>query len=201
MGIVVNYDYFDDSRTTEKGTVGIIVSKASNAEFSDVISQTIDAEFTNSSWATRSGPESQMAVDMMGEFADIELIINAILSAVFFTILLVSGNTISQSVRERTTDIAVLKTLGYQDLQIFNMVLLEALFLILIGVFIGLGLSLLSIPAIDAASGGLMEGLFFLTTEKLLLACFIGFLVSFLSSIMPANKALNLKVVDALRSD
>ena len=201
MGIVVNYDYFDDSRTTEKGTVGIIVSKASNAEFSDVISQTIDAEFTNSSWATRSGPESQMAVDMMGEFADIELIINAILSAVFFTILLVSGNTISQSVRERTTDIAVLKTLGYQDLQIFNMVLLEALFLILIGVFIGLGISLLSIPAIDAASGGLMEGLFFLTTEKLLLACFIGFLVSFLSSIMPANKALNLKVVDALRSD
>ena len=201
MGIVVNYDYFDDSRTTEKGTVGIIVSKASNAEFSDVISQTIDTEFTNSSWATRSGPESQMAVDMMGEFEDIELIINAILSAVFFTILLVSGNTISQSVRERTTDIAVLKTLGYQDLQIFNMVLLEALFLILIGVFIGLGLSLLSIPAIDAASGGLMEGLFFLTTEKLLLACFIGFLVSFLSSIMPANKALNLKVVDALRSD
>ena len=201
MGIVVNYDYFDDSRTTEKGTVGIIVSKASNAEFSDVISQTIDTEFTNSSWATRSGPESQMAVDMMGEFADIELIINAILSAVFFTILLVSGNTISQSVRERTTDIAVLKTLGYQDLQIFNMVLLEALFLILIGVFIGLGISLLSIPAIDAASGGLMEGLFFLTTEKLLLACFIGFLVSFLSSIMPANKALNLKVVDALRSD
>ena len=201
MGIVVNYDYFDDSRTTEKGTVGIIVSKASNAEFSDVISQTIDTEFTNSSWATRSGPESQMAVDMMGEFADIELIINAILSAVFFTILLVSGNTISQSVRERTTDIAVLKTLGYQDLQIFNMVLLEALFLILIGVFIGLGMSLLSIPAIDAASGGLMEGLFFLTTEKLLLACFIGFLVSFLSSIMPANKALNLKVVDALRSD
>ena len=201
MGIVVNYDYFDDSRTTEKGTVGIIVSKASNAEFSDVISQTIDTEFTNSSWATRSGPESQMAVDMMGEFADIELIINAILSAVFFTILLVSGNTISQSVRERTTDIAVLKTLGYQDLQIFNMVLLEALFLILIGVFIGLGISLLSIPAIDAASGGLMEGLFFLTTEKLLLACFIGFLVSFLSSIIPANKALNLKVVDALRSD
>ena len=201
MGIVVNYDYFDDSRTTEKGTVGIIVSKASNAEFSDVISQTIDTEFTNSSWATRSGPESQMAVDMMGEFADIELIINAILSAVFFTILLVSGNTISQSVRERTTDIAVLKTLGYQDLQIFNMVLLEALFLILIGVFIGLGISLLSVPVINAASGGMMEGLFFLTTERLLLACFIGLLLSLLSSIIPANKALNLKVVDALRSD
>ena len=201
MGIVVNYDYFDDSRTTEKGTVGIIVSKASNAEFSDVISQTIDTEFTNSSWATRSGPESQMAVDMMGEFADIELIINAILSAVFFTILLVSGNTISQSVRERTTDIAVLKTLGYQDLQIFNMVLLEALFLILIGVFIGLGISLLSVPLINAASGGMMEGLFFLTTERLLLACFIGLLLSLLSSIIPANKALNLKVVDALRSD
>ena len=201
MGIVVNYDYFEDSRTSNKGTVAAIVSKVSNPEFADVISQKIDDEFTNSSWATRSGPESQLAASMMAELGDIELIINAILSAVFFTILLVTGNTISQSVRERTTDLAVLKTLGYQDNQIFIMVLLEALFLILLGVFTGLGMSLLSIPAINAASGGLMEGLFFLTTEKLLLACFIGVLVSFVSSIMPAYKALNLKVVDALRSD
>lgn len=201
MGIVVNYDYFEDSRTSDKGTVAVIISKVSNPEFADVISQKIDNEFTNSSWATRSGPESQLAASMMAEFGDIELIINAILSAVFFTILLVTGNTISQSVRERTTDLAVLKTLGYQDNQIFIMVLLEALFLILLGVFTGLGMSLLSIPAINAASGGLMEGLFFLTTEKLLLACFIGVLVSFVSSIMPAYKALNLKVVDALRSD
>lgn len=201
MGIVVNYDYFEDSRISDKGTVAVIVSKVSNPEFADVISQKIDDEFTNSSWATRSGPESQLAASMMAELGDIELIINAILSAVFFTILLVTGNTISQSVRERTTDLAVLKTLGYQDNQIFIMVLLEALFLILLGVFTGLGMSLLSIPAINAASGGLMEGLFFLTTEKLLLACFIGVLVSFVSSIMPAYKALNLKVVDALRSD
>ena len=201
MGIVVNYDYFEDSRISDKGTVAVIVSKVSNPEFADVISQKIDDEFTNSSWATRSGPESQLAASMMAEFGDIELIINAILSAVFFTILLVTGNTISQSVRERTTDLAVLKTLGYQDNQIFIMVLLEALFLILLGVFTGLGMSLLSIPAINVASGGLIEGLFFLTTEKLLLACFIGVLVSFVSSIMPAYKALNLKVVDALRSD
>ena len=201
MGIVVNYDYFEDSRISDKGTVAVIVSKVSSPEFADVISQKIDNEFTNSSWATRSGPESQLAASMMAEFGDIELIINAILSAVFFTILLVTGNTISQSVRERTTDLAVLKTLGYQDNQIFIMVLLESLFLILLGVFTGLGMSLLSIPAINAASGGLIEGLFFLTTEKLLLACFIGVLVSFVSSIMPAYKALNLKVVDALRSD
>tara|TARA_B000000475_G_C15966771_1_gene435389 strand:- start:4 stop:1149 length:1146 start_codon:yes stop_codon:yes gene_type:complete len=201
MGIVVNYDYFEDSRISDKGTVAVIVSKVSNPEFADVISQKIDDEFTNSSWATRSGPESQLAASIMADFGDIELIINAILSAVFFTILLVTGNTISQSVRERTTDLAVLKTLGYQDNQIFIMVLLESLFLILLGIFTGLGMSLLSIPAINAASGGLMEGLFFLTTEKLLLACFIGVLVSFVSSIMPAYKALNLKVVDALRSD
>ena len=201
MGIVVNYDYFEDSRISDKGTVAVIISKVSNPEFADVISQKIDNEFTNSSWATRSGPESQLAASIMADFGDIELIINAILSAVFFTILLVTGNTISQSVRERTTDLAVLKTLGYQDNQIFIMVLLESLFLILLGVFTGLGMSLLSIPAINAASGGLIEGLFFLTTEKLLLACFIGVLVSFVSSIMPAYKALNLKVVDALRSD
>ena len=137
----------------------------------------------------------------MGEFGDIELIINAILSAVFFTILLVTGNTISQSVRERTTDIAVLKTLGYQDIQIFNMVLLEALFLISFGIILGLGLSLLTLPAINAVSGGLTEGLIFLTSDKIILALIIGVAVSFISSIMPAYHALNLKVVDALRSD
>ena len=201
LGMVVNYDYFDDSRTSDKGTVGYIIAKVSDAELADDVSQTIDTEFTNSSWATRSGPESQIAVDMMGEFGDIELIINAILSAVFFTILLVTGNTISQSVRERTTDIAVLKTLGYQDIQIFNMVLLEALFLISLGVVLGLGLSLLSLPAINAVSGGLIEGLIFLTSDKIILALIIGVAVSFISSIMPAYQALNLKVVDALRSD
>ena len=201
LGMIVNYDYFDDSRTSDKGTVGIIIAKVSDAELADDVSQTIDTEFTNSSWATRSGPESQIAVDMMGEFGDIELIINAILSAVFFTILLVTGNTISQSVRERTTDIAVLKTLGYQDIQIFNMVLLEALFLISFGIILGLGLSLLTLPAINAVSGGLTEGLIFLTSDKIILALIIGVAVSFISSIMPAYHALNLKVVDALRSD
>ncbi len=201
LGMVVNYDYFDDSRTSDKGTVGFIIAKVSDAELADDVSQTIDTEFTNSSWATRSGPESQIAVDMMGEFGDIELIINAILSAVFFTILLVTGNTISQSVRERTTDIAVLKTLGYQDIQIFNMVLLEALFLISFGIILGLGLSLLTLPAINAVSGGLTEGLIFLTSDKIILALIIGVAVSFISSIMPAYHALNLKVVDALRSD
>ena len=201
LGMVVNYDYFDDSRTSDKGTVGMIIAKVSDAELADDVSQTIDTEFTNSSWATRSGPESQIAVDMMGEFGDIELIINAILSAVFFTILLVTGNTISQSVRERTTDIAVLKTLGYQDIQIFNMVLLEALFLISFGIILGLGLSLLTLPAINAVSGGLTEGLIFLTSDKIILALIIGVAVSFISSIMPAYHALNLKVVDALRSD
>ena len=201
LGMVVNYDYFDDSRTSDKGTVGYIIAKVSDAELADDVSQTIDTEFTNSSWATRSGPESQIAVDMMGEFGDIELIINAILSAVFFTILLVTGNTISQSVRERTTDIAVLKTLGYQDIQIFNMVLLEALFLISFGIILGLGLSLLTLPAINAVSGGLTEGLIFLTSDKIILALIIGVAVSFISSIMPAYHALNLKVVDALRSD
>ena len=200
LGMIVNYDYFDDSRTSDKGTVGMIIAKASEAELAEDISRTIDAEFKNSSWATRSGPESQIAVDMMAEFGDIELIINAILSAVFFTILLVAGNTISQSVRERTTDLAVLKTLGYQDLQIFNMVLLEATFLIFLGVSLGLGLSLLSLPVIDAASGGMMEGLVYLTWNKIFLAIGIGIIVSFVSSIMPAYKALNLKVVDALRS-
>ena len=90
MGAVINWDTFDESRVNQKGTVGMIMVKASSAEMGDSISNQIDQRFMNSSYATRSGPESMIAVEMAGEFADVELIVNSILLLVFFIFLLVS---------------------------------------------------------------------------------------------------------------
>ncbi|MEC7910696.1 MAG: FtsX-like permease family protein, partial [Pseudomonadota bacterium] len=198
IGVITNYKYIDDSRTSMKGTTGMIIAKILSPELADEISNKIDNAFENSDRATRSGPENQIATEMVGEFGDIELVMNLILSAVFFTILLVTGNTMTQAVRERTADLAVLKSIGYGDLQLFLSVILEAFIIIFTGLILGLGLTLLLIPAIISASQGMMEDAIYLSSSSVLLAFIIGTIVSLVSSFMPARQALRLKVVDAL---
>ena len=199
MGAVINWDTFDESRVNQKGTVGMIMVKASSAESGDSISNQIDQRFMNSSYATRSGPESMIAVEMAGEFADVELIVNSILLSVFFTILLVSSNTLAQSIRERTSDIGVLKCLGYKDLTIFISVIFEAITICFIAVFIGLIATLMLVPAIELMSQGLLEDTISVTPSIIIGGFLIGLIIAFMSAAVPAYQALRLKVVDALR--
>ena len=153
----------------------------------------------NSSYATRSGPESMVAVEMAGEIADVELIVNSILLSVFFTILLVSSNTLAQSIRERTSDIGVLKCIGYKDNIIFISVVLEAITICFAAVLMGLLATALIIPAIEIMSGGVLEDTVSISIEIILGGFVIGLLIAFMSAAVPAYQALRLKVVDALR--
>lgn len=199
MGAVINWDSYDEARLNQKGTVGYIMAKVSDASLADKISNIIDERYQNSSYATRSGPESIIAVEMAGEIADIELIINAILLAVFFTILLVSGNTMAQSIRERTNDIGVLKCLGYEDKTIFISVILEAITICFVAVISGIIFTSLLIPVLDVATGGMTEDTLYLSNSTIMGASLIGLLIAFMAAAFPAYQALRLKVVDALR--
>ena len=199
MGAVINWDTFDEARMNQKGTIGMIMIKAKSAEEGEIISQKIDERFMNSSYATRSGPESMMAVEMAGEIADVELIVNSILMSVFFTILLVSSNTLAQSIRERTNDIGVLKCLGYKDFTIFTSVILEAIAICFSAVLLGLLLTALMIPALETLSGELFSDVVSLSSGIIIGGFLIGLLIAFISAAVPAYQALNLKVVDALR--
>lgn len=199
MGAVINWDTFDEARMNQKGTIGMIMIKAQSAEEGEIISQKIDERFMNSSYATRSGPESMMAVEMAGEIADVELIVNSILMSVFFTILLVSSNTLAQSIRERTNDIGVLKCLGYKDFTIFASVILEAIAICFSAVLLGLLLTALMIPALETLSGDLFADVVSLSSGIIIGGFLIGLLIAFISAAVPAYQALNLKVVDALR--
>ena len=199
MGAVINWDAFDEARMNQKGTIGMIMIKAQSAEEGEIISQKIDERFMNSSYATRSGPESMMAVEMAGEIADVELIVNSILMSVFFTILLVSSNTLAQSIRERTNDIGVLKCLGYKDFTIFTSVILEAIAICFSAVLLGLLLTALMIPALETLSGELFSDVVSLSSGIIIGGFLIGLLIAFISAAVPAYQALNLKVVDALR--
>jgi putative ABC transport system permease protein len=135
---------------------------------------------------------------MLSDIGNIKFIITAIISAVFFTLLLVTANTMSQSVRERTSDIAILKSLGYKDFQIFTSILLESNFIILIGAFLGLLFTIMTVPLIDVASGGLTGGIFKFETYQFIRGILIGILMASLAGIWPAYQAYRLKVVDAL---
>ena len=199
MGAVINWDSFDEARLNQKGTVGFIMAKISDASLGDEISDVIDERFKNSAYATRSGPESVIAVEMAGEIADVELIVNAILLAVFFTILLVSGNTMAQSIRERTNDIGVLKCIGYKDKTIFFSVILEAITICFCAVLAGLLFTMSLIPIIETASGGLLEDILSVKTSTVLGAFLIALIIAFMAAAVPAYQALRLKVVDALR--
>mgnify|MGYP000865458704 FL=1 len=199
MGAVINWDSFDEARISQKGTIGYIIAKASDASLANEIGDIIDERYLNSDYATRSGPESAIAVEMAGEIADVELIVNAIMLAVFFTILLVSGNTMAQSIRERTNDIGVLKCLGYKDKTIFFSVVLEAIVICFAAVISGLLFTLILIPVIDAASGGLTADAISLSPSTVFGAFLAGLIIAFMAAAVPAYQSLRLKVVDALR--
>ena len=199
LGAIINWPAFDEARMSEKGTLGTIMVKASSPEVGEKISKQIDEQFMNSSYATRSGPESMVAVEMAGEIADVELIVNSILLSVFFTILLVSSNTLAQSIRERTSDIGVLKCLGYKDIIIFISVILEAVTICFSAVLLGLLVTALIIPALEIMSGGILEDTVSISLEIVLGGFLIGLLIALMSAAVPAYQALRLKVVDALR--
>ena len=199
LGAIINWPAFDEARMSEKGTLGTIMVKATSPEVGEKISKQIDEQFMNSSYATRSGPESMIAVEMAGEIADVELIVNSILLSVFFTILLVSSNTLAQSIRERTSDIGVLKCLGYKDNIIFISVILEAITICFSAVILGLLVTALIIPAIEIMSGGILEDTVSISLEIVLGGFLIGLLIALMSAAVPAYQALRLRVVDALR--
>ena len=201
MAAIVNYESVDEARLSEKGTISMIMARIANPNMADSISDKVDDRFMNSSYATRTGPESMMAVEMASEIADIELIMTAILFSVFFTILLVSANTMSQSIRERTIEIGVLKCLGYKDRQLFVSVMLEATFLTFCATGLGLLGTLLLIPVVEQLSDGVLANTFSLELEIIFGGFILGLIVAFLAASVPAYQALTLRVVDALRKD
>ncbi len=161
------------------------------------VARTIDAISANSDHETKSQTESAFQQAFAKQFADIGLIVTGIMSAVFFTLLLLTGNTMAQAVRERIPELAVLKTIGFKDSTVLNLVMVESILLIVLGGLIGLGLASVLMPAVSAASQGVIPlpsvpGRTWLVGLGLMLV--IGVVVG----LLPALRAKRLKIVDAL---
>ena len=193
------WDYFEE-RVPErnKGQVGWYTVKLDTPDDAVRVAKAIDDEFANSPYETKTETESAFAASWVKQFGNIELLILVIGSVVFFTLLLVTGNTMAISVRERTGELAILKAIGFKDGSILFLVLAEALAIALFGGILGLALAMLAIPALGASLSGMLPNLIL---SKTILAAGLGFalLVGATSGLLPGIGAMRLRVVEAFR--
>ena len=199
--VFMNYQYFDEAREDyTKGTVGNFIVKLNNKDAGARVAQDIDAMFANSMDETKTYTEKAYQQMFASQIGDIGLIMNSILAAVFFTILLVTGNTMSQSIRERTSELAVFKTIGFSDFTMLILVLVESMVICLIGAVIGLGITALLMPSLSELIS-VSLGEISLDSSVIISGIGIAIITAFISGFPPALGAMRLKVVDALRKD
>jgi len=195
---LMNYDYFDEARQFNKGQVGSFVVRVADPSKAPEIARSIDATFENSSNETRTATEAEVARQFANQIGDIGLMMGGILGAVFFTIVLLTGNTMAQAFRERIPELAVLKTLGFSDVAVSLVVLGEAVVLCAVAGAFGLGVSAVLAPGVGRAVKDILPG-FALAWQTLAAGLAIAVLLGLVVGAVPAATARRLRIVDALR--
>jgi putative ABC transport system permease protein len=195
--MLFRYDYFDEARAFGQGSVGWYILEVADPTQAPQVAQSLDAAFANSPAETRTSTEQAFAESFAKQFGDIGLIISLVLAAVFFTILLVAGNTMAQAVRERIPEMAVLKTIGFRDGSVLGMVLAESIVIALIGGLAGLGLAWIAVGGLAQAFAAFLPGLY-LPGSTLGLGLIYMLLVGLAAGLMPAIQAKRLTIIEAL---
>jgi putative ABC transport system permease protein len=195
--LLLHWKYFDETTPFNRGTVGWYVTRVSDVNQADRVAKAIDAISANSDHETRTQTEQAATANWMKQLADIGLIVGSIMGAVFFTLLLLSGNTMMQAVRERTSELAVLKTIGFSNHAVLAIVLAESVLLLLLGGVIGLALASLIIPVISAGSGGMLN-LPSVGASSWIIGLVLMIVIGLLVGVLPAMRAMRLNIVDAL---
>jgi putative ABC transport system permease protein len=196
-GMYFRYDYFDEGRARGEGQVGWYGVRVHDPAQAADVAKSIDKEFANSPYETKAEPEGAFAQGFAQQMGDIGKILIAILSAVFFTILLVAGNTMAQSVRERTEELGVLKAMGFTNTLVLALVLAESCVMAGVGGLAGIGLALL------IAAGGSpvpnMLPVFYLPLRDVWIGMVLVFALGIIAGIVPALQAMRLQIAVALR--
>ena len=193
------WDYYEERvPQTSKGQIGWYVLRIDNPDDAPRIAKAIDAEFANSPNETKTETESTFAAGWVKQFGNIKFLIVTIGAVVFFTLLLVTGNTMAISVRERTGELAVLKAIGFSDRKVLAFVLGESLVIAAVGGLLGLGLALVAVPLLSRALTGLVPVLF-LSPTILLFGFVAALFVGVISGFLPGLGAMRMRVVNALR--
>ena len=191
------WDLLEERRQLGKGLVGWYTVRVASPEAGPGVAKAIDESFANSAYETKTDTEKAFAASFVKQMGNIQLLIMTVGSVVFFTLLLVTGNTMAIAVRERTRELAVMKAVGFSDGFVLAMVIVESLVVAAIGGAVGLGLTKLLTLRGDP-TGGLLP-FFYLSPEDALLGLLLALAVGLTASALPALSAARLRVVDALR--
>ena len=191
------YDYLDENRKQGEGLVGWYIVKIGDPGAAQQMGATFDGMFANSSAETKTTTEKGFVEGFAKQVGDIGAIMIAITIAVLFTMILVAANTMAQSVRERTSEVGVLKTLGFSNLSILALVLGESVLIAVIGGGLGLLAAWAFVQQGDPTGG--MLPIFVLPTRDVVLGAALVVTLGLLAGVLPAMNAMNLKITDALR--
>jgi putative ABC transport system permease protein len=194
----LRYDYLEEARQYGKGLVGWYVVRVNDPDQAVTIAEAIDSRFANSSHETRTSTEKAFASAFASQVGDIGAIVRIIVTVVFFIILLVVGNTIAQAVRERTSELAVLKTLGFTNGKVLALVLAESLLVALLGALLGLAFAYPLVAGVGMALKAFLP-VFYIPAADFAIGFGLAVALGLAAGILPAVGAMRLPIVEALR--
>lgn len=193
-----HYKYLEERENPYwKGLIGWYTVKVANPDDSVKVAKQIDETFSNSPWETKANTEKEFQASFAKQAGNIQLLIMSIGAVVFFTLLLVTGNTMAIAVRERVRDLAVLKAVGFSDVFVLVLVLAESVLIAAIGGALGLGFAKLLTLNGDPTHG--MLPFFYLSPQAAISGFVVALVVGVVAGLLPALSAMNLNVVAALR--
>jgi putative ABC transport system permease protein len=195
--LLFQYAYFDETRSFGKDTIGWLILQTNSPENNDRVAKTIDAMFANSIAETSTDTEKAFGKAFAAQFGNIALIVFLVVGAAFVTILMIVGNTMALSIRERTREIGVLKTLGFSGPRILRMVLGESVLLALLGGLPGLAIAALITIALRASLANIAPA-FAVSPVIALEGIALMIALGLFTGVIPALNAMRLKIATAL---
>jgi putative ABC transport system permease protein len=195
--VLINVAYFDEARQFNRGKTGWYIVRIADAEQARAVAADIDRMFLNSPDETKTAPEKEFALGFARQIGDIGALVTRILFAVFFTILILTGNTMAQAIRERIPELAILKTLGFSNAAVTALVLGEAALLLAIGAGLGMAAAVGLLPALNGAAAGRFPPLF-VDGVTWAWAAAVAAALALAIGAPPALRVNRLRIVDAL---
>jgi putative ABC transport system permease protein len=194
---LLHWKYFDEASLYTRHEMGWYIDRIGEPAQADSVAKAIDVISANSDHETKTQTEQAFNASFAKQLGDIGLIVSGIMGAVFFTLILLTGNTMAQAVRERTSELAVLKTIGFSSTSVLAMVLAESVLMLLIGGVIGLGIASLLAPIVSKGSGGFIA-LPPVGATSWMLGIALMAVIGIIVGALPAMRAMRLNIVDAL---
>ncbi|PYO49461.1 MAG: hypothetical protein DMD84_18295, partial [Candidatus Rokuibacteriota bacterium] len=195
--VLINVAHFDEARQLGKGKTGWYIIRIADVDQAKAVSADVDRTFMNSPDETKTAPEKEFALGFARQIGDMGALVTRILIAVFFTILILTGNTIAQSIRERVPELAILKTLGFSNAAVTALVLGETALLFVIGAGLGMLAAVSMLPVLNGATGGRFPPLF-VEAGTWLWAAAVALALTVAVGLPPALRVHRLRIVDAL---